>query len=287
MEAIERTHILIPTDLEECAERALQTAMTWAAVTPVYLHLCHAVAGMPDDWDAWPAEEKAQHGALARAVKRAEEAFAEWGRELVARQIPGTFELWGGVLLDRLQAYLRTQSIDYVFIGARGSHARKYDRLGSHAEQIVRAVGLPVLVAKDRVPVSIRSVIFASTFDNHAKASFARFLRMIQPFTPTVHLLNIDSPSFYTEPQALIVPAMQEFRAMAAGFDCQLHVYPDQRVERGILEFSQEIGADLIALARWSDRLFPGDRLNKGLVRLIHSPGVPVVLIDEHADNPD
>ncbi|MDX1407400.1 MAG: universal stress protein, partial [Saprospiraceae bacterium] len=159
------TDILLLTDFSACAGHAMQLALLWGKVTPVHLHVYHNLQGMPPDWDTLPAAEREAFPAVVHAAAAAQRSFDQWRTGLEASGIHYTWQIGGGLLIDHVMSFVEMHPVDYVFIGSRGSAARKYDRLGSQAELVTRRVPCPVLIAKDKVPPAIRQVIFASTFD--------------------------------------------------------------------------------------------------------------------------
>jgi len=235
---------------------------------------------MPVGWSEMSADEQSDQQQIKNEIEALHTRFAPWKEELKAAGIYHRLIYSGGSILENIQEYMSFQEIDYVFIGSHGKPAGRYDKWGTHAEQIVKAVKRPVLIAKDTYRDSLDQVIFASNFEPDAQLCFRTFVEMIKPFNPHVHLLNIDTPSFFKEPKALVLPAMKEFKALADGLDCTLHFRPDSQIERGILLYSEEIDADMIALAQYSDRIFQSGKLHKPVRRLIQSAGLPLILID-------
>lgn len=271
--------ILVATDLAPCATNALQYAIQWANKQPARIHVYHRIAGMPAD------EADTESGHFAQAINAFKDSLDPWEKQMNAADIAFKLVCTGGSLMEGISSYIEEQDIDYLFIGSHGMPAGRYQQIGAHAVLLAREIDVPVLIAKETFRPGIKHVIFASNFDRRASHCFSIFLDMIAPFTPAIHLLNIDTPAFFSEPKAVILPAMQALQEQAVGFDCTVHFHSDSRVDRGVLDFAEEIEADLVALGEYSDRLIGKNRLHKPVKSLIRAEGLPVLLIDSPASN--
>ena len=134
-------------------------------------------------------------------------------------------------------------------MGSKGHSKLEEILIGSNTEKIVRNSNIPVLVIKKGAEkLKIKNLVFASSFKNHKKETFEKFLDFTNKFKSNIHLLKINTPHKFEDTKSSkekIKNFIKEYNIPKAS----INVYNDSSVEKGILNFSSEIDADIIALA--------------------------------------
>jgi nucleotide-binding universal stress UspA family protein len=136
------THILVPTDFGEPADRALDFAITIAAKFDAKLTMFHASGVPPYAYSAyaeglyWPTNE------MTKEDKRWLDALVEKAKERYAR-IEGVVEA-GNPWLAILEM-AKAQHADLIVMGTHGRRGLSRVFLGSVAEKVVRLSPVPVL----------------------------------------------------------------------------------------------------------------------------------------------
>ena len=120
--------------------------------------------------------------------------------------------------------------------------------IGSNTEKVVRNSDIPVLVVKCGVAdFEMKKFVFASDFADNVKPSFGRFLDFVKKFNGDVHLLFVNTVHNFESTRK----TSKRLRKFVADFDLpehSLNIYNDTSIEKGILNFSRDLGADVIAL---------------------------------------
>jgi nucleotide-binding universal stress UspA family protein len=138
------------------------------------------------------------------------------------------------------------------------------------------------LVVKQPIEnVNFHNIVFASDFSLNEKVVFERFLDFIKGFSnPEIHLMAVNTTSFFNQPQFLLRDAMSEFKKMASDVRCTLHIESHFNVETGVEHFAHSIDADLIVISNYQrnklKRLFAGSTVEA----LINHSKIPVLSLD-------
>lgn len=147
-------------------------------------------------------------------------------------------------------AYAEKINTDLIIMGSKGHSDFEEIFIGSNTEKVVRKSTKPVIVVKkDSKNFKFKHIVFASDFKNDdQKEVFKKLLDFAGVFNSKIHLLKITTPSNFESTSE----ATQKIKVFAAEFDMpkySISIYNDVSVEKGILNFSREINADLIALS--------------------------------------
>lgn len=145
--------------------------------------------------------------------------------------------------------YAEKVDADLIIMGSKGQSNFEEILIGSNTEKVVRSSKIPVIVVKqDSSKFSLKNLVFASGFRKEdEKEAFKKFLVFANCFKSKIHLLRVNTPSNFESTQKATA------RIQAFVEDCELpkhtiNIYNDASIKKGILNFSREIDADLIAL---------------------------------------
>ncbi len=146
--------------------------------------------------------------------------------------------------------YIDKVEADLIIMGSKGHSEFEEILIGSNTEKVVRSSKAPVIVVKkDSSDVSMKNLIFASSFKNDDKKEpFRKFLDFANSFKSKVHLLKVNTPSNFESTQQ----ATQKIKTFVQDYELPKHtinIYNDVSIEKGILNFARDIDADLIALS--------------------------------------
>lgn len=144
---------------------------------------------------------------------------------------------------DKIEASL-------IIMGSRGLSDFEEILIGSNTEKVVRRSKIPVLVVKkDFEKFKLKNIVFASNFKNEdKKLVFKKILDFASVFDCKIHLLYVTTQSNFES----TFDATKKIKEFIKDFTLPKHtitIYNDISVEKGILNFSREINADLIALS--------------------------------------
>jgi nucleotide-binding universal stress UspA family protein len=177
--------------------------------------------------------------------------------------------------------------IDIIVMGSSGAGGKKGFSWGSNTEKVVKHVDIPVLVIKKPMKeYRIDNIVFASSFDSHEKAVLKYALDLLSPpHDAVIHLLSIDTSSFFTQPMALMQTAMKEFESIAAPFNVKSHFYNDYSIEAGIRHFLEEVQPDLLIMSNKNEKPIKRFLSGNHTIRAINYLEFPVLSIDYRASD--
>lgn len=145
--------------------------------------------------------------------------------------------------------YSQEINADLIVMGSHGASGFQEMFIGSNTEKVVRASDIPVIIIKSEMEeFNINKFIFASDFSDEIKKPFRKIVEFANLFEAKLELVMINTPnSFKTNTVAEHI--MQHF---VSGFPLQnysLHIYNDANIEKGIINYSNKVNADLIGIA--------------------------------------
>lgn len=268
--------ILVPCDFSEQAINAFRFAVDIAAQSKGEIHLVHVVE-LPVLHDTMLMPVLSFEEALFEELRiKAEKQF----QKLTAKYASGSNKvkmkvLFGGtarMILD----YIEDVKIDLVTMGSKGSSGVREYLVGSNAEKIVRGSTVPVLVVKKYVKIStIKDIVFPNTLHTETQEDLVMKVKALQNFFKAkIHIVWINTPSNFTRDKI----THERLTAFAKRFmfkDYTIHVYNDPYEESGVINFTHDFKADMIAL---------GTHGRKGLAHLM-SGSVAEDLVN-HVDCP-
>ncbi|WP_299114591.1 universal stress protein [uncultured Winogradskyella sp.] len=143
--------------------------------------------------------------------------------------------------------------INLIVMGSHGASGVKEVMVGSNAERVVRYSNVPVLIVKHNpILVEFDTAIFASDFSEDAIAPYLRAKSTFDMLDANMHILYVNTPDNSFKSSTEIDMLVTKFLKKAEGnLDNYPNVYvvSDYSVEKGILNFANSIGADLVAIA--------------------------------------
>ncbi|MGB0880207.1 MAG: universal stress protein [Polaribacter sp.] len=150
---------------------------------------------------------------------------------------------------EGIQKYAKKIDADLIVMGSKGLSDFEEILIGSNTEKVVRTSKKPVIVVKkDEGKFKAKNLVFASNFKDENKEAFKKFLEFAHQFGSKIHLLKVNTPSKFESTQQ----AKESIKNFVSEYhlpDHSITIYSDSSIEQGILNFSEDIGADLIALS--------------------------------------
>jgi len=143
----------------------------------------------------------------------------------------------------------KKENVDLIIMGSHGADGLKELFIGSNTEKVVRTSNTPVLVIKNQHNhFDIKEFVFASDFKNDNKETYKQAVKLANLFNAKIHLLYVNTPSNFTTTAASKV-RITEFIAGNTFDNYTINIYNDETVEKGVLNFSKIINADLIGIS--------------------------------------
>ncbi|MDY2587706.1 universal stress protein [Winogradskyella aquimaris] len=140
-----------------------------------------------------------------------------------------------------------------IVMGSHGASGVKEVLVGSNTEKVVRHADIPVLVIKHNpILLDFENGVFASDFTDEAITPYLNARKTFEKLGAEMHLVYVNSPDGNFRSSMEIDKRISLFLKKADGDLDNLenvHIVSDYSIEKGILNFANTIGADLIAVA--------------------------------------
>lgn len=268
--------ILVPIDFSKQALRAIKAAAKIARETGSEVYLLHMI-DLPSDENDIEAHADASNPAKMLFLKKVHEKFRELKRSKLLEGIVIHEEVRFHKTFSGIIGYSKELNIDLIVMGSHGSTGMKEILIGSNTERVVRHSDVPVLVVKEEMETAgFSKFVFASDFSKDVKPAFGRFLAFIKTFDASVELLFVNTIRNF-EPTKKTSERLLNF---VSEFDMPEHtlsIYNDKSIEKGILNYSQDVDADVIALVT-HQRSGLASMLNESISEdLVNHAFIPVI----------
>jgi len=240
--------ILVPIDFSDQAKYAAKVAASIAREVDaklVLLHMLEIPTGVVD-----PASFGTSNNTPSALLflDRARQKFATFSKEPFFHGLEIEESVHFHKAFDGIIAESKEKEVDLIVMGSKGTSGLEEMLVGSNTEKVVRNSEVPVLVVKKEIEnFKVENIVFASNFKMQNKVTFQSILNFTKVFDAKIHLLKINTiHNFETTKQSS--DAIREFINGYDLGDYSLNIYNDVSVEKGILNFSKLIDADLIVL---------------------------------------
>lgn len=239
--------ILVPTDFSDQAENALKVAAQIAHKHKCEIYLLHILEMPLHEIDPITSYSKMPEAVFF--MKLAHQKFEKIKSQdyldgLVVHETVEFQEIFKGIF-----HVCKKHDIDLIIMGSSGVSGLKEMLIGSNTEKVVRTSETPVLVVKnDHSPFNVKDFVFASDFKDESKSTYEKAVKFANIFGAKMQLLMVVTPAkFITTGEA-----EKRIKAFANSFDYSnytLNIYNDISIEKGIMNFSETIKADLIGMS--------------------------------------
>ena len=239
--------ILVPIDFSVQAERAIEAAAQIANYIGAHIYLLHMV-DLPANETDMDDHGDASGPAKMLFLRKIHEKFEEMMNSKILDGLTVHEEIRFHKTFSGIIDYSKELKIDLIVMGSQGATGIKEMFIGSNTEKVVRHSDVPVLVVKKGMKkTGLTKFVFASNFSDEIKPAFGRFLEFASLFGANVHLLFVNTIHNFESTKK----TSKRLREFVEGFDMPeytLNIFNDTTIEQGILNFSKDLDADLIAL---------------------------------------
>jgi len=238
--------ILVPTDFSEHAEDALKVAAQIAKKNNSEIIILHMLELPHQSNDAIMGGISIPESMLF--MKKANEMLDE----VAARSYLDDITVTEIVKMDKpihgITQISKDYDVDLIIMGSHGSSGVEELLIGSNTEKVVRNSEIPVLVIKKSISnFNAANIVFASDFSDEAKKPFEKLLNFTNLFDSKLHLVTICTPNSF-KPTHVSEEAMNEFVSQFNISNYTTQIYNDTNIEKGIINFSNKIDADIIGM---------------------------------------
>ena len=238
--------ILVPTDFSKHAEYALRVAAQIAKKNNSKIYLLHMLELPHQGNDA-----VSSGSAIPQIMYFKEMAINKLETLMDADFLEGInvseiiqFEK----AFDGIMEISKKNSVDLIVMGSHGASGYEEMFIGSNAEKVVRSSEVPVLVIKNETgEFKADKLVFASDFSDEIKKPFAKLIEFATIFNSHLDLVMINTPNSFKS-TAVAEKIMSDFLEETNFTNYSTHIYNDVNIEKGILNYSSSVDADLIGM---------------------------------------
>jgi len=239
--------ILVPTDFSDQAEKALKVAVQLAKKYNSEIHMLHMI-----ELPMHQIIATSNFSELPEAVFFMKVAHNNFEKAL-DRDYLEDVDIYENIKFNQASEGIleacEEDDIDLIVMGSHGASGIKEMFIGSTAERVVRTAKKPVLVIKNNTEeFEFENFVFASDFNYDNKKTYKQAANLAKYWNSKIHLLMVNTAgNFKTTTDA--EKLMKEFTKDIDYNNITFNIFNDMTVEKGILNFSKSINADLIGIS--------------------------------------
>lgn len=241
--------ILVPIDFSKPSEYAAKLAAKMALKTNATIYLIHLIE-LPKGVVDMGSSSRFSIPESMLYLRKVREKVLEFKEKIFSEDIDVKYFIKLNNPFEGILKYANKIDADLIIMGSKGHSNFKGIRIGSNTEKVVRSSKTPVIVVKkEPKKLKMKNLVFASSFKNENKKEiFKKFLDFTKLFNSKIHLLKVNTASNFES----TYDAKEKINEFIKEFELPKHtinIYNDLSIEKGILNFSKDINADLIALS--------------------------------------
>lgn len=238
-------NIIVPIDFSEQSEYALKVATSLAkkhGSEILALHMLELNQTMITTSESFHPEQ------TVFLIKLAEKRFKDFLEKPYLKGVKVTPIIKHFKVFSEVNEIAEKHNADLVVMGSHGSDGLAEIFVGSNAEKVVRNSNVPVLVVKNEITdFKIDSFVFASDFKEESLVAFQKAKAFAAMLKAEMSLVYINTPGDNFLSTADAYAAINKFLRKANAAQ-EVKIYNDYSVERGILNYSELEGADIIGI---------------------------------------
>ncbi|SDE33905.1 Nucleotide-binding universal stress protein, UspA family [Pricia antarctica] len=237
--------IIVPTDFSQQSEYALKVATTLAKkhkAEIILLHMLELNQALISGAEGFYPEQS------VFLIKMAEKRLTDMMGKPYLKGIDVVPIVKHFKVFSEVNEVAKKHNADLVVMGSHGADGFKEMFVGSNAEKVVRNSDIPVLIIKKDIPnFKVKDFVFGCDFKDGSLLAFRKakdFADLLGAKLDLVYI-NTQGDDFMATGDAY--DRISKF-LQKAGVGQEVEIYNDYSVERGILNYSERVSADLIGI---------------------------------------
>lgn len=268
-------NIIVPIDFSDASLAACKTAAMIAKKTNASIQVLH-VAEMPLNWRRQPTDGNLDNPITEPILVEAQQKLNAFVKSALFDGLTVTPHLEGDVVFEQIVQFAKKYKPDLIVMGAYKIDEPNRVAIGSTAQRIMRMAESPVLfVKKDYIPVSLKRILFASSFDEDVEPFINTLKNLSINFEGSIDLAYINTP-FDFKVDETIEKRMKKFVHVQKQVEFRLNISNAESKDEGIISLAKKCHADCIALATHWHRTKPTYALGIAETLLLRS-NLPVM----------
>jgi K+-sensing histidine kinase KdpD len=165
-------------------------------------------------------------------------------------------------------------------MGSHGASGLKELVMGSNAQKVVQEARTPVLIVKENLKeLNIRNMVFASTFLEDVHQPFHLIIDFADLMEAYNNLLYVNVPEQFEESQES-ESRMKSFLTRCPRGTCSINVFNAETPEKGILQFAEDRGMDVIAIVTHGRKGIKGLFASSLTEKIVNHSALPVLSVN-------
>ncbi len=238
-------NIIVPVDFSEQSEYALKVAASLARKRGseiLAVHMLELNQAMISSSDGFLPEQ------TAFLMRLAEKQFNNFLDKPYLKGLSVTPIIKHFKVFSEVNEIAEKHNAELVVMGSNGTDGLAEIFIGSNAEKMVRNSNIPVLVVKNEIlDFKIDRFVFASDFREENIGALQKAKAFADLLSAELNLVYINTPGDSFLSTADAYENITKFLAKA-NVAYEVQIYNDYTVERGIINYSESQGADIIGI---------------------------------------
>lgn len=237
--------IIVPVDFSEQSEYAIKVAASMAKkhnAELLVLHMLELNEAVLTSAEGLHIEQ------TVFFIKLAEKRLTNFLDKPYLKDIKLTPIIKHFKVFSEVNDVAQKHGADLIVMGSHGTDGLKEIFVGSNAEKVVRNAEVPVLVIKKEIEeFNVENFVFACDFREEGLVAFQKAIDFAETLSAKLHLVYVNTPGEDFLSHQDIYKKVTDF-LQKSGTGKEVEIYNDYSVERGVLNFSENIGADAIGI---------------------------------------
>lgn len=269
--------ILVPLDFSEESMDALHSAHALAKTTDSEVMLVHVIEDpTAQSFNTMGIVDYSpmDNVYVVKLMERTKERMDELVNQSEYSDIVLKYRIEVGHAFEKISHVIAEEKSSLIIMGSKGASGISNFFIGSVADKVVRTASCPVITIKGKYDLSkVKSIVFATDLRCEQESIIEELKTMQKHYDAHLHLVKAYDSEWILEKD--VKSRIDEF-AEEFNFDnYSTTAVKDSDEVDAILEFADEIGADMIAMAthqrRGLESLFTGF-ISKNVVNKSHKP---------------
>lgn len=245
--------ILVPYDFSEQAKNAFEFAKGLAKKNNAHLKLLHVLETPTMTSLGTMGTVESGHEIDQIYVIELVEKRKQQLADLEAQHTDPDYKFSTKLIFGNPYAGITKEVTDFdaqlIVMGSKGSSGLEELLIGSNTEKVVRNAKCPVITIKDQRDIkNIKKIVFASDFAGDSLKVVNKLKKLQNTLGAELFLVKINTPSMFENSRSAI-KSMQNFIKDHQLENTYFEVYNSSSEEEGIIEYAEDINADMIAMS--------------------------------------
>ncbi|EON78695.1 UspA [Lunatimonas lonarensis] len=246
--------ILVPYDFSQEAEYAFQLAQELAGKSACKLKLVHVIEIPTTQHFNTMGEVNMEDTFvdkiyMAEMVEKRKEQMKALEEAHAVKPYQFSTKISFGNPYAGIASEITDIKADLVVMGSKGSSGLEELLIGSNTEKVVRHSKCPVITVKSPIKAEgIKNIVFASDFSENSKKVIHELKDLQALLGAEISLVKINTPNSF-ENTLVSKKNMKAFIKANELSNVNVEIFNAATEEEGILEYAEEVDADLIAMA--------------------------------------